>query len=554
MGAVSADVLRQARESYARRAWGDAYAGYQAATADADFELDDLECFAIAAHLLGRSEERLEILARGYREALRVGNHTRAARFAFWAGHPLTVAGRVSEASGWFTRARQLLADQDRECAEHGYLLIPQGVEQLFAGDSAAALATSTAAQGIATACGDLNLLAMTQFLRGRALVRCGRIAEGMAVLDEVIVAVTAGEVTPMEVGNFYCGVLEACHEVLDLRRAREWTGALSRWCESQPDLVPYRGPCQVYRAEVMQFYGSWSDAYEEAQRACEWLSLSVSPEGPADAFYRIGELHRLRGGYAEAEDAYRQASRLGRRPEPGLALLWLAQGRPDAARSALQRALDEEMQLGRRAGLLDAYIQVLLAQGDVLSARTRAGDLREIATVLGAPLVRALCLTAEGTASLAEHRPREALEPLRRAWMEWQRLEAPYDAARARLLIGCAYRELGDHDSAAMELDAARWVFQQLGALPDLVRVDALASGSAAPAVPGGLTLRELDVLRLIAAGQTNKEIGATLVISEHTVARHVQNMLAKLGCSSRSALAAFAVEQRLAQPRSQN
>jgi DNA-binding CsgD family transcriptional regulator len=309
-----------------------------------------------------------------------------------------------------------------------------------------------------------------------------------------------------------------------------------------------------VYRAEVMQFHGSWSDAFEEAQRACEWLSLPVSPEGPADAFYRIGELYRLRGAYAEAEEAYRKASRLGRRPEPGLPLLWMARGRVSAAQTALRRALEEEADLGKRAGLLDADIQVLLAQGDVAGARTRAVELHEIAAALDAPVVRAQCAMAEGAALLAEHESAAALGPLRRAWTEWQRLEAPHDAARARLLIGCAYRDLGDQESAAMEFDAARWVFQELGALPDLARVDLLASRSDTKETPGGLTMREVDVLRLIAAGQTNKEIGATLVISEHTVARHVQNMLAKLGCSSRAALAAFAVEHHLTEtPRSQ-
>jgi DNA-binding CsgD family transcriptional regulator len=547
---MSANDLLQARASYARRAWGEAYSGYAAAAGDAALGLDDLECHAIAAHLIGRNDESHGILAQGYREALRTGAGARAARFAFWAGHGLIFENRMSEASGWIARARQLLAGQDRECAEHGYLLLWSGLEQLQAGDNQAAIATLTDAEGIATRCGDLNLRAGVRYLRGRALIWCDRIAEGMATLDEVMVALTAGEVSPLNIGHMYCGVLEACHEVLDLRRAREWTGALSRWCEGQADLVPYRGPCQVYRAEVMQFHGAWADAFEEARRACEWLSQPVSPEGPADAFYRIGELHRLRGAYAEAEEAYRQASRLGRRPEPGLPLLWMARGRLDAAQTALRRALAEETNPGRRAGLLDAAIQVLLAQGDVAGARTEAIELRDIATSLGAPVVHAACAMAEGAALLAEGEPGAALGPLRRAWMEWQRLEAPYDAARVRLLIGRAYRDLGDQESAAMEFDAARWVFQQLGALPDLARADALASSFEVKATPGGLTMREVEVLRLIAAGQTNKEIGAALVISEHTVARHVQNMLAKLGRSSRAALAAFAVEYGLAEP----
>ncbi|HZQ36682.1 MAG TPA: LuxR C-terminal-related transcriptional regulator, partial [Dehalococcoidia bacterium] len=512
--------------------------------------LDDLEQFAIVAHLLGRDEESRDLLSRGYPDAIRTGRNVRAARFAFWVAHGLIFESRMSEASGWIARAQQLMAGQDREHVEHGYLRMWSGIEQLQDGEFATALATLAEAESIATRCGDLTLRAGARYLRGRAYIWSGRVAEGMQLLDEVMVSVIAGEVSPLNVGHTFCGVLEACHEVLDLRRAREWTGALSRWCESQPDLVPYRGPCQVYRAEVMQFHGAWVDALAEAQQACAWLSQPASPEGPADAFYRVGELHRLRGEYAAAEEAYRQASRLGRRPDPGLPLLWLAQGRVQAAHTALHRALAEETGPGLRAELLDAAIQALLAAGDVAAARSLAGELREIATTLGAPLVRARCLMAEGAAALAEHAPDAALGPLRRAWREWQRLEAPYEAARARLLIGCAYRDLGDLDSAAMEFDAARWVFHQLGALPDLAGVEALASPAGAKQTPGGLTLRELDVLRLIADGQTNKEIAAALVISEHTVARHVQNMLAKLGCASRAALAAFAVEHGLARP----
>jgi DNA-binding CsgD family transcriptional regulator len=456
--------------------------------------------------------------------------------------------GRMSEASGWFARARQLLANLERDCPERGYLLIPQGIEQLDAGEGAAANTTFAEAQEIGTRFGDPNLVAMAGHGRGRALVRLGLVAEGMGVLDEVMVAVASREVSPMVVGDVYCGVLEACREVFDLRRAREWTGALSRWCEGQPDLVPYRGPCLVYRSEVMQFHGAWSDAFEEARRACEWLSSPVSPEGPADAFYRIGELHRLRGELSDAEESYRQASRLGRRPEPGLPLLWLARGQFDAAGAALRRALEEEQDLARRSLLLEADAQVLLGTGDIAGARARNSELAEIASGLDSPALRALCAATEGAVLLAEGQATTALAPLRRAWMEWQKLEAPYEAARVRLLIGMVYRDLGDQESAAMEFDAGRWVFQQLGALPDLMRIDALATRSEDSRCPVD-SAREVEVLRLVAAG-SNKEIGAALVISEHTVARHVQNMLSKLGCSSRTALATFAVEHGLRSP----
>lgn len=331
---MNSGTLLQARRSYARRAWGEAYATYATAAVEAALELDDLECHAIVAHLIGRNDESRDLLAQGYREALRTGERTRAVRFAFWVGHGLIFDGGMSEASGWFTRARQLLADLDPECAEHGYLLIPQGVEQLMAGTSDAASATFAEAQEIAMRSSDLNLLAIAGHGRGRALIPLGHIAEGMAVLDEVTVAVTSGEVSPTAVGNVYCGVLEACREVLDLRRAREWTGAMSGWCEGQGDLVPYRGPCQVHRAELLQFHGSWSDAFEEAQRACAWLSLPASPEvrwmpstGSGSSTAYVGHMPRPR------KPTGRQAGWAGDRSRGSLCSGW------PGASSALRKA-----------------------------------------------------------------------------------------------------------------------------------------------------------------------------------------------------------------------
>jgi DNA-binding CsgD family transcriptional regulator len=461
-------------------------------------------------------------------------------------GHGLIFEGRPAEASGWITRARQLLAGPDIDCPEQGYVMVIDGVLQIEA-DPAAARATFAAAQAIGRRFGDADLVAMAGHGRGRACIRCGEVGEGMAALDEVMAAIAADDVSAVIVGDVYCGVLEACKEVFDIQRAQEWTGALSRWCAGQPDLVPHRGPCQVYRAELLQLRGEWVEALSEAQRACEWLSSPANPEGAADAYYRLGEIHRLRGEYGEAEAAYRQATRLGRQPEPGLPLLWLARGQVDAARTALRRALDEESAPGARALLLHAVVETAIEANDTKDARVAADQLANVAADLDVPLVRALAATAEGAIALAEGSAQAALRPLRAAWRDWQRLEAPYEAARVRTLIGCAYRDVGDEESAMMEFDAARWVFEGLAAGPDLARVARLASRGSDPA-SAGLTGREREVLALIAAGRTNKEIGVALVISEHTVARHVQNMLAKLGCASRAALAAFAAEHGLA------
>jgi DNA-binding CsgD family transcriptional regulator len=347
-------------------------------------------------------------------------------------------------------------------------------------------------------------------------------------------------------VGDVYCTVLEGCQELFDLRRAREWTAVLTAWCAAQPDLVPYRGQCLLHRAELLQLRGAWPEAMEEArQAAARFLEPTGHPAAGAAA-YQEAELHRLRGEPAEAEEAYRRASRWGREPQPGLALLRLAQGEDAAAQAAIRRALDEAGDRPDRARLLPAFVEIALAGGDVPAARGAAEELAGAAQELGAPLLRATAAAAEGEVLLAEGDARGALAALRAAWTAWQELEAPYEAARARVGIGLACRALGDRDSAAMELDAARWAFQRLGAGPDLARLAVLAGDSPAGAA-GGLTAREVEVLRLVATGRTNRAIAAELVLSERTVDRHVSNILTKLGVPSRAAATAWAYEHRL-------
>jgi len=344
--------------------------------------------------------------------------------------------------------------------------------------------------------------------------------------------------------------VIAGCFEMLDLRRAREWTNALSHWCASQPDLVPYRGDCLVHRTAILALQGAWPEALEEAQHACDHLAQARPPAPIGAARYQLGELYRLRGEFTKAEDIYRQASQSGRMPQPGLALLRLAQGRIDAAKAAICRVLDEPFHDRRhRSTTLAAAVDILLASRDVPAARRSADELLSIATLVDTPYVRAMSTAALGAVLLAEDNPRSALAALREAWTIWRDLDAPYEAARVNVSIGLACRALGDADSAQLEFEAARAVFQQLGALPDLTRVDQLMSSTmpSPAAAAGGLTSREVEVLRLIASGKTNRAIADDLGISEKTVARHISNIFTKLDLSSRAAATAYAFQHKL-------
>jgi DNA-binding NarL/FixJ family response regulator len=302
-----------------------------------------------------------------------------------------------------------------------------------------------------------------------------------------------------------------------------------------------------VHRAEILQLHGAWVDAMVEAQRACDRLP---QPGGPPEivgmAFYQLAELQRLRGEFAKAEQAYRRASRSGRMPQPGLAQLRLAQGQVDAARAAIRVALEETPARAARSRLLAAYVDILLAATDVASARAAVDELAEIAADLGAPLLRAVATGASGAVLFAEGDLRAALVALRIAAAAWQELETPYEAARVWVLVGLVCRALHDEDTAAMELDAARQVFAQLGAVPDLSRVAAYLRERPA-AEPSGLSPREIEVLRLVAAGKTNQAVATELFVSERTIERHVSNILAKLGVDSRTAAAAYAFQHGL-------
>jgi DNA-binding CsgD family transcriptional regulator len=540
------DNLTRGHDAFRCGGWTDAYGLLAAADRDVPLQPDDLERLATAAYLIGKDAESTDIWTRAHHAFLSLGAVDRAARCAFWLAFGLMHAGDRARAGAWIARARQLLDHADQDCVEHGYLLLPIALQRVFGGDAAGAFGMFSQAAEIGERFGDRDLMALARHSRGRVLIRMGKVRDGLRLLDDAMIAVDAGEVSPLVVGDVYCSVIEGCLEVFDVRRAREWTTVLTRWCESQPDLVPYRGQCLVRRAEILQLHGAWPEALEAAQEACERL-LRPSPR-PASgaAFYQCGELHRLRGELTEADEAYRHASRYGRNPQPGLALLRLAQGQTESATTAIRLAVDEARRPETRPRLLPAYVEIMLAGGHIQAARAAAEELETVVDDLDAPVLHAAAAQARGAVWLAGTDARAALPVLRQAWTAWQEVEAVYEAARVRVLIGLACRDLGDVDAAELELDAARWVFQQLGARPDLTRVNALTR-AVRPRTTGGLSAREIQVLRLVAAGKTNRQIASELFISERTVERHLSNVFNKLDLPSRAAATAYAYEHQL-------
>jgi DNA-binding CsgD family transcriptional regulator len=541
----AADELERSREFYVRREWVDAYESLSRADQASPLGAEDLELLATSAYMLGRDDD-MSGMERAYRVYLDAGEALHAARCAFWVGMHLSIRGEMGRGTGWLGRAQRLVEREGGECVEQGYLKLPLMFQQEAAGDYEAASAIAAEAAEIGERFRDADLFALAVQAQGIFLIKHGRVEEGLGMLDEAMVAVTEGELSPIVGGLVYCGVILGCQDAYELRRAQEWTAALTRWCREQPDMVAFTGTCMVHRAEVMQLHGAWGDAIEEARRAGERCAQAMNRAAAAQADYRQGEIHRLRGEFAAAEEAYRNASRGGLEPQPGLALLRLAQGDSGAASATIRRVLGETTELPGRARLLPAYVEIMLAAGDVQEARDACHELGEITVGYPSTMLDAMFEYARGTVALASSDARGALVGLRRAVEAWQDLEVPYETARTRVLLGIACRAMGDEDTAKLELEAARGVFAQLGAAPDLARVD-LPTGRTTPADTDGLTPRELQVLRLVAAGETNKAIADELTLSGRTVDRHVSNIFAKLGVSSRAAATAYAYKRQL-------
>ncbi len=537
------ELQKLGRDCYQRRRWGAASDALSRADEIEPLAAADLWLLAWSAHLTGRDEDFARTMGRAYRTYLDEGEFLHAARCAGWLGGMLGLAGQSGPGAGWLSRAQRLIEREGIDCPERGFLILIAAVDHAEAGEFDAMLTAASRAFEVAERFGDADLAAMALVLQGRARLARGETKAGLALLDEAMVSVTTDQLLPALTGLAYCNVIEGCQQVYDLRRSQEWTAVLTRWCDGQPDLVPYAGQCLVHRSEISQLHGDWARALDEAIRACDRLA---GRPAIGNAYYQLAEMHRLRGEFTEAEQAYRRVGEFGREPQPGLALLRLAEGRVSVAAAAIKRVLDESSDRQSRCRVLPAYVDIMLAAHQVSAAKTAADELFTIAETLEAPFLRAAAAHARGAGLLAQGDPAGALIELRRAVSIWRQMEAPYESARVRALVGQACRALGDADSAEIEFEAADQVFQEMGAAPDAERLRQLIS-SADLSYPNGLTAREVQVLSLVATGRTNREISSRLMISEHTVARHLQNIFGKLGVSSRTAATAFALEHSL-------
>lgn len=540
MGIV--DELVEGREAFERRAWG-AACEHLSAPDLTDLSPEDLTALATSAYLVGDRDTSVRAWQRAFQLHHDHGDRLAAVRDASWLAIVLNTSGNESVGGGWVARAQRLLGAEPDDVVESGYLQVHTMYRHIFAGEFGEALEVAHRVAECGRRFGDPDLVAEGLSSQGRLLMYDGRVPEGLALLDEAMVGVAAGEVSPIIAGMAFCSMIEACQEIGDFRRMTDWTSALTRWCDDQPDLAPFTGQCAVHRAQIMRTQGAFTQALEELDLARARYEANGMDPAAGLALYERGEVLRLQGDHDTAVVAYDAAAAYGHEPQPGLALLWLARGRTAAAVAAVHRLLGESRDPVHRSQLLPVAIEILLAGGQADVARAASDELDSIAASFRCASLGAAAAYARGTMALAESDPAGALPPLRQAWKVWLDLGARYDAARARTRIGLAFRALGDEDSAAAELAVARRTFVELGAVTAGHEVERLLG----PSRPDGLTARELEVLRLVAAGQSNPQIASELFLSEKTVARHLSNIFGKIRVTSRTAAAAYAFEHKL-------
>ena len=538
--------IRRARELHRQARWDDACREWIAADAEHGLGVDDLELLGEAAQLTGRHDEAVSALERAFELRRAAGDLTAAATGAFWLYSEFLYAGELARAGGWMARLGDLA--ETLGAARPGWLSITEARRSIVEGryDDARAALTGALAQGREH--GEIDLETFAILLTGRSMVMAGRIREGLARLEAAMLHVTGGQTSPRMTSMLYCAAIGICEEeACELARAQEWARSLERWMASLP--TSYGGAlldnCRVYRAALMRRRGQLGEAAAELELAASNLTDGNGVLVAGHACYELGEVHRLLGQDEAAELAYRRATALGRIAQPGLAMLRLRQGDVETALHGLRRAVAEATGAPERARLLPSLVTVALAADELAEADRALAELDRLALALRSSALDAEAARARGEVELAAGRPEAALPLLRRSSDAWRGLSAPYETARTGVLIARACRALGDEEGARLELVSTRELFTELAAAPDLRQVESIEA--PAGAAPGGLSEREIEVLRLVAAGMTNRAIAAKLYISERTVHRHVSNIFGRIGVNSRAAAAAYAAQHHL-------
>jgi ATP/maltotriose-dependent transcriptional regulator MalT len=536
------DRLTAAREALAHHDWSRCHdAAEGPPLEDPGSEAERLDLLGEALWWLGRLDECIDVRERAYRALEDLGDHRGAGRCAVWLYEHHCQRARPAIGSAWLRRARRAL-EGDARCVEHGALLLREA--ELAHGDGelddAAALAERAHDLGRDLASPDLEAEALQAL--GRVLIDAGQPKLGLAHLDEAMLLAVEGRLGPYSTGKVYCSLISACEDLGDLRRAAEWTDATSQWARQHPFAI-FPGICRIHRAVVLERRGELADAEREASQACAELLASHLPNAAA-AFAEVGDIRRRLGDLERAEEAFARAEELGGRTCAGTALLRLAQGRVDAAARIVAGCIAEQSPNPlARARLLPIAAQIAIAAGDPDGAATSVRELESIAESFDIPLLHATAALARGRLQLAEQAPAAATVTLREALRRWQELGVPYEVATTKTLLAQALSAGGDDEGARELFASARALFEQIG-----VRLDVVVTAAAdQPGLPAGLTAREVEVLRLVASGLSNKDIAAELYLSAKTVSRHLTNIFTKIGVSSRSAATAFAFEQRL-------
>lgn len=471
---VAGDPLQAGREAARRHAWRDAYRLLREADEAGELGAVDIEDLAEAAWWTGHLDEALALRARAYAAFVQSGDRERGAHVASTLAFDHIVKGAMSVAGGWVRRAESILGSEV-ESSAYGHVSLARGLYELERGEIQEANADLARAHELAVRFGDRSLEALTVVFRGMASVLAGAVDEGLALLDEATAAAVSGELEPLATGVVYCVTIDSCQALGDCGRAAEWTDAANRWCD-RLDITGFPGVCRIHRAEIMRLRGEWPEAEEQALEACAELH-DYNAFITAAGYYEIGEIRRRRGDFAAAEEAYAMARDFGREPEPGLALLRLAQGKVEAAARAIARELERaDLDPLSRARRLPAQVEIALAAGEIKQARDAADELERIADAYKVdnrrtPAHEGAVRLARGQIQLAERDWSGAAASLRAARDIWTKVGAPYETSHARLLLGLAYRSDGDEEAARDELTAARRGFEQLGAVLDLQR-----------------------------------------------------------------------------------